>query len=114
LNSAGNPLLYAYHLTDFRVALKGLLFGPSPEGREHSAFAPDLHHKTHIVYSLPTPKMPHRILSPEGLPELPGMEHPSTLFRIVTEVPPPLHIRFADETDPEDEAPKLPEVTEPT
>lgn len=27
LNSAGNPLLYAYHLTDFRAALKSFLIG---------------------------------------------------------------------------------------
>ncbi|KAE8744379.1 hypothetical protein FOCC_FOCC008983 [Frankliniella occidentalis] len=28
LNSAGNPLLYAYHLKDFRAALRALLVGP--------------------------------------------------------------------------------------
>ncbi|XP_046681060.1 adenosine receptor A2a [Homalodisca vitripennis] len=41
LNSAGNPLLYAYHLRDFRAALRSLLFGLTPEkvvGRENTAF----------------------------------------------------------------------------
>lgn len=44
LNSAGNPLLYAYHLRDFRSALKGLLFGTTVEkriGRDNSAYVQD-------------------------------------------------------------------------
>lgn len=44
LNSAGNPLLYAYHLRDFRSALKGLLFGNTVEkriGRDNSAYVQD-------------------------------------------------------------------------
>lgn len=44
LNSAGNPLLYAYHLRDFRSALKALLFGTTVEkriGRDNSAYVQD-------------------------------------------------------------------------
>ncbi|XP_075217889.1 uncharacterized protein LOC142322694 [Lycorma delicatula] len=46
LNSAGNPLLYAYHLRDFRAALRSLLIG-SPEvkkktgGKDNSAYLHD-------------------------------------------------------------------------
>lgn len=44
LNSAGNPLLYAYHLRDFRSALRTLLFGTMVEkqiGRDNSAYIQD-------------------------------------------------------------------------
>ncbi|CAB0035717.1 unnamed protein product [Trichogramma brassicae] len=37
LNSAGNPLLYAYHLKDFRAALKNFIYGLLFPGRAKSA-----------------------------------------------------------------------------
>lgn len=44
LNSAGNPLLYAYHLRDFRAALRALLCGPDTDkqiGRENTGYIPE-------------------------------------------------------------------------
>ena len=39
LNSAGNPLLYAYRLSDFRSAFRGLLFGVFSSSSEHVIIA---------------------------------------------------------------------------
>lgn len=50
LNSAGNPVLYAYHLKDFRLALKNFLcslFGKKPS----SGFSSQIHHRTINNYS---------------------------------------------------------------
>ncbi|CAH1401975.1 unnamed protein product [Nezara viridula] len=60
LNSAGNPLLYAYHLTDFRAALRTLLC--ETRGKD-TALQP----KRHPVYRIPnsTPKLPHKIFDLE-------------------------------------------------
>jgi hypothetical protein len=39
LNSAGNPLLYAYRLSDFRNAFRGLIFGVFTSSSEHVIIA---------------------------------------------------------------------------
>lgn len=64
LNSAGNPLLYAYHLTDFRAALRSLLLGTPADQKQATQSLTQRHrHHGHIVYKIPnnTPKMPHKI-----------------------------------------------------
>ncbi|KAK9496985.1 hypothetical protein O3M35_012785 [Rhynocoris fuscipes] len=62
LNSAGNPLLYAYHLTDFRSALRSLLFGTPPDQKQCQQSLTQTT-PTPIVYKVPntTPRMPHKI-----------------------------------------------------
>ncbi|KAL1140452.1 hypothetical protein AAG570_000384 [Ranatra chinensis] len=90
LNSAGNPLLYAYHLTDFRAALRALLLGqPSVSGRDNSAYIHDhpserqkpASYRSRGLYSLPgpCPTLVQRKSPPESVPQDCGVRSPERL-----------------------------------
>ncbi|XP_014245551.1 adenosine receptor A3 [Cimex lectularius] len=68
LNSAGNPLLYAYHLTDFRTALRSLLTC-APVEQQHRPHLINSTVRQKIIYKIPasTPKLPHRIYNVESV-----------------------------------------------